>query len=261
MKQNSSYRFVQTSNATAAAPVGASFPLEHSESTMDELASDSLSHGTQPAGAALIVEDHPLYRDALIRLLCTIVGDSGVVAASSAEEGLRSVANIPDLRLVLLDVGLPGLSGTEAVMAFRRQCPSAMVVVVSASEDRRDVTSAFRAGAHAFVSKAVSTEVLASAVRRILAGAVPKPEWIVSSDTSQLLDSAVPSLTPRQREILTLLSQGHTNKEIGLRLDLAEVTVKLHVSSIFRALGVTNRTQAVLEARRLALCQMQTSES
>jgi DNA-binding NarL/FixJ family response regulator len=204
-------------------------------------------------GSALIVEDHPLYRDALMQLARALFGDANAVAASSAEEGLRCAASSLDLRLVLLDPGLPGLNGSEAIAAFRRQYPGAAVIVVSASEDRREAMSALHAGARAFVSKAVSSEVLASAIQRVLSGEMATAEWITptASEAAGTPPSAL--LTPRQNEILALLARGHSNKEICLRLELAEVTVKMHVSSIFRTLGVANRTQAVLMARQLGL--------
>jgi two-component system, NarL family, nitrate/nitrite response regulator NarL len=126
-------------------------------------------------------------------------------------------------------------------------------VAVSASEDRRDATAALRAGARIFVSKSVSTDTLGHLLQRVLAGEVDKPEWITPLGTKSLEDETTLLLTPRQREILSLLAQGHSIKEIGLRLGLAEIAVKMHVSTIFRALNVANRTQAVLVARRLGL--------
>jgi two-component system, NarL family, nitrate/nitrite response regulator NarL len=208
---------------------------------------------SQMSVAALIVEDHPLYRDALTHLLRQIFGASAVAAAASAEEGLRLAEASPGIVLILLDPGLPGINGVEAVAAFRRACPDASLVAVSASEDRRDASAALRAGAIAFVSKAVSTEVMSDLVRRVRAGELHEPAWITTSGPGALHENAGGDLTPRQREILVLLCQGHPNKEIGLRLGLAEVTVKMHVSSVFRVLGVANRTQAVLAARRLGL--------
>jgi DNA-binding NarL/FixJ family response regulator len=127
------------------------------------------------------------------------------------------------------------------------------LVAVSASEDRRDAMAAFRAGALAFVSKAASTDTLADVLRRACGGELKAPAWVTPAGFTPLAEAPMPELTPRQLEILALLCQGHPNKEIGLRLGLAEVTVKMHVSSVFRALGVANRTQAVLAARRLGL--------
>jgi DNA-binding NarL/FixJ family response regulator len=204
-------------------------------------------------GAALVVEDHPLYRDALSHVLRQIFGAEGVHTASTAEEGLRVAASLAELRLVLLDPGLPGLQGCEAISAFRRALPQVAVIAISASDDRREAASALRCGALAFVSKAASTEVVSELVRRVVAGELKDPVWISSTGAEGAYEEPVGDLTPRQLEILALLCHGHPNKEIGLRLGLAEVTVKMHVSAVFKVLGVANRTQAVLEARRRGL--------
>jgi DNA-binding NarL/FixJ family response regulator len=206
-----------------------------------------------PPRTALIVEDHPLYRGALVDLLRTVPDGPESIAVASAEEGLRLAGALPGLCLVLLDFNLPGLNGIEALNAFRRKRTGIPVVLVSASEDRQQASAALRAGARAFVSKAVAPEVLVDVVHRLLDGRALVPEWITPDGAQTLLEDAPVALTPRQREIAQMLSQGHSNKEIGLRLGLAEITVKVHVSALFRALGVVNRTQAVLAMRRLGL--------
>jgi DNA-binding NarL/FixJ family response regulator len=203
------------------------------------------------SGSALIIDDHPLYRDALTQLLRTMLPESSVKAASSAEEGLRLADTLPNLRLVLLDFALPGMSGTEATAVLLRKYPSVSIIAVSASEERRDATAALRAGAKQFISKAVPTEVLADAIQGALAGDFSGPEWLTPTHSGAIEPGEHSQLTPRQLEVLAQLHL--PNKEIGLRLGLAEVTVKMHVSSIFRALNVANRTQAMQAARRLAL--------
>ena len=206
--------------------------------------------------SALIIDDHPLYRDALTQLLGTMLGELNVKAASSAEEGLRLAAQLGDVRLVLLDFNLPGMSGTEAIDAVLGRFPDADIVAVSASEDRLDATSALRAGAKLFISKAVDTDVMADAIRRTLAGDHrTERQWITPAGAGVLDADDNSPLTPRQLEILSLLHL--PNKEIGLRLGVAEVTVKMHVSSVFRVLGVANRTQAMQAARRLSLGEKQ----
>lgn len=201
----------------------------------------------------LIIEDHPLYRDALIHLMQEIVGKSETVATNSAENGLRLAETLPNLALILLDLGLPGLNGIEAIIAFHRKMPLIPIIVVSASENRQEVTAALREGAIAFVSKAVSAEIMTEIVRRTLSGAFTQPEWITVNGKNTIQDELWPKLTVRQHETLVLLSQGHSNKEIALRLGISEITIKIHVSALFKALNVVNRTQAVLEARRLGL--------
>jgi DNA-binding NarL/FixJ family response regulator len=208
--------------------------------------------GSLKHARALIVEDHPLYRNALISLLQPAFGEAGIQAAPTAEEGLRLAAATPDLRIILLDPGLPQMNGVEAVAAFARACPGALIIAVSASDDRREVDAALRAGALAFVSKAVAPEVLSRVIADALAGR-GLGRWITAEGEQVLGEAQLPGLSPRQREVLTLLCQGHSNKEIGLRLSLAEITVKMHVTQIFRALDVASRTQAVRAARRIGL--------
>ena len=204
--------------------------------------------------SVLIIEDHPLFRGALVQIMQALVGEKKIVAVSSAEEGLMLVNTFADLALILLDPGLPGLNGVEAIIALRQRCPLVPIIVVSASEDRIEATAALRAGARVFISKAAPTEVIFDVAQRLLAGIVCEPEWITPKGKMHIDATSEVKLTPRQQEILTMLSQGYANKEIGLRLNLAEITVKIHVSGVFKALDVVNRTQAVLAGRRMGLC-------
>lgn len=208
---------------------------------------------------ALILEDHPLYRGALIQLLQSVVGEGGSVAVSSAEAGLRLLEGWADLKLIVMDMGLPGLSGVEAIRAFSLARPAVPIMVVSASEDRQEANAALRAGAKVFLSKAVSTETIAAVASQVLSGVAIEDEWITASGTQSMRPVDGMALTPRQQETLLLLSSGHSNKEIGLRLGLSENTVKVYVSAVFRALGVVNRTQAVLAARRMGLCAQESA--
>lgn len=208
--------------------------------------------------SALIIDDHPLYRDALTQLLGAMLGETSVKAAGCGEEALKFASSMPDLRLVLMDFNLPGISGTEAIEAVLSRFPYVDIVAVSASEDRLDATSALRAGAKLFISKAVNTDVMAEAIRRVIAGDSPaEQQWITPTGAGVLETDESSPLTPRQLEILSLLHL--PNKEIGLRLGVAEVTVKMHVSSVFRVLGVANRTQAMQAARRLSLREKQSA--
>jgi two-component system, NarL family, nitrate/nitrite response regulator NarL len=195
---------------------------------------------------ALVVDDHPLYRAALATLVRSLFGSDAVHEAGTAEFAL-AVRTTPDL--VLLDFRLPALNGAEAVKVFRQRFPSALVIVISASEDRREAQAAMRAGARAFVHKTESMEAIASVIRQVFEGATIEPRWEVGDPQTSLASG----LTSRQLEILGMLCEGISNKEIALRLGLAVITVKMHVSAIFRALGVVNRTQAALAARRLGL--------
>jgi two-component system nitrate/nitrite response regulator NarL len=239
-------------------------------------------------GSALIINGHPLYRDALAQLLSPMLGGGGVRAAVSADEGLRVAHEIADLRLVILDASLiasrigagPGYgsamsavvgsrnglataggssragadaasgSMTSFICALGTACPDADIIVISASDERLDAMSALRAGAKRVISKAVSTQVLADTIHRALRGDFTGPRWITRSATGLVAPGQASLLTPRQLEVVTLLHL--SNKEIGLRLGVTEITVKTHVSQLFRVLGVANRTQAVQALRRLS---------
>jgi DNA-binding NarL/FixJ family response regulator len=204
----------------------------------------------------LIVEDHPLYRDALTRLLLPLVGSGQVRAVGSVEEGLFAVDSLPELGMVLLDMDLPGMSGMEALAILAAKCPDVPVFVVSGSEDRRKVTQALRSGARAFISKDIAAESMLDILRALLISPIDPPQWITAHGVSNHYDtsisSAISTMTSRQKEVLALLSKGLTNKDIAYRLNIADITVKVHLSAVFRKLGVVNRTQAVVEARRIA---------
>jgi two-component system nitrate/nitrite response regulator NarL len=190
----------------------------------------------------LVVDDHPLFRDSVVQMLRTVLIGAELRDAANAETGLRIGSGWADV--ILLDLTLPGMSGAEAVAAFRRACPDAKLFVLTASEDHRDVQATLRAGADAYFSKAMPPDQLCQAVLRAIDG-----ECVVVARGGGA--GALPlEFSPRQREILELLCQGLSNKEIALRLDIADTTVKTHVSAIFIGLGVVNRTQAVLAARR-----------
>jgi DNA-binding NarL/FixJ family response regulator len=198
----------------------------------------------------LVVDDHPLFCKALVGLLREMAGCREVIAAGSAEEGLARLRGArPDL--ILLDLGLPGVAGVDAITLFRRACP-AEIVVVSASEHRQTVDAALRAGASAVVSKSLSLETLQDILRDVLAGVPTEARWIRAAG-SLALSGPAQELTARQQEIAVLLLEGHANKEIAARLGVAEITVKTHLTAMFRALGVVNRTQAVGAIRRLGL--------
>jgi DNA-binding NarL/FixJ family response regulator len=207
----------------------------------------------------LVVDDHPLFRKALVSLVEETQGCRGVMAAASAEEGLQKVRE-NKVDLILLDLGLPGAAGVDAIGLFRRAC-DANIVVVSASEHRQEVAAVTRAGACAVVSKSVSMETLRDIVQRALSNSLPEQKWVRPVGSLSLGDEAGRGLTVRQQEIATLLMEGHSNKEIGMRLGLAEITVKTHLTAIFRLLGVVNRTQAVVAIRRLGLDYGSSAES
>jgi len=182
----------------------------------------------------LIADDHPLYCDALRAVVPQACPGADISEAGSQEEVLDAVSTPVPFDLVLLDLYLPGAVGLSCLHALKRAAPTTPIVVVSAVGDPKIMQEAIMCGASAFIPKSAPGQVLINALRVIIAAAPAHGE-----------------LTLRQRRVLELLSTGLSNKRIARELDISEITVKAHVSAIFRKLGVANRMQASLEARRL----------
>ena len=216
----------------------------------------------------LVIDDHPLVQEGVVAALDSIRQDIRVISAHNAEEGLAAAAANPDLDLVLLDLALPGMSGLAVINRLRQRFPSLPVVVLSAMEDAGSVRQAVDAGAVGFVPKSAPTRVLIEVLQQVLTGnvAIPTPVSQAGVGDGQACDSSstcassgirlepnVAPLTVRQMEVLSGVCQGKTNKQIAMELGLSEKTVKAHVTAIFKVLGVANRTQAVLVARRVGV--------
>jgi DNA-binding NarL/FixJ family response regulator len=206
------------------------------------------AHGAPPR--VLIADDHPLYCDALRAVVPQACPGAEIDEAASQEEVLAAVAGKPSFDLVLLDLNLPGAAGLSCLHALRKAVPTTPIVVISAVGDPKVMQDAIMSGASAFIPKSAPSQVLINALKVILAGGTYMPTGVVAALRNA--DSAAHAeLTLRQRRVLELLSTGLSNKGIARELDISEITVKAHVSAIFRKLGVTNRMQAGLEARRL----------
>jgi two-component system, NarL family, nitrate/nitrite response regulator NarL len=214
----------------------------------------------------LVIDDHPLVQEGVSAALESLADGVTVMAARDAEQGLSLAAENPDLDLVLLDLALPGMSGFNLIGKLHEDLPSLPVVVLSALEEPENVRHAINAGAMGFVPKSAATKVLIEVLQQVLEGNVTVPLALQSSGppVSHALPGAtggpesggepdVALLTLRQLEVLSRVCQGKTNKQIATELGLSEKTVKAHVTAIFKVLGVVNRTQAVLVARRVGM--------
>lgn len=211
----------------------------------------------------LVIDDHPLVQEGVAAALEALGHDVDVIAAADSEQGLAAAAANPDIDLVLLDLALPGMSGLGVISALHQRLPSLPVVVLSALEDPENIRNAISAGAMGFVPKSAQTRVLIEALQQVLEGNVSVPSTLGSAPNLATGGAAtgpgtggepdVALLTLRQLEVLSRLCQGKTNKQIATELGLSEKTVKAHVTAIFKVLGVVNRTQAVLVARRIGM--------
>lgn len=213
--------------------------------------------------AVLIADDHPLFRDALKLAVAQAVPGAQIVEADSVHTLFAALDAHPDPELLLLDLNMPGAQGFNALVQARANFPTVPIVVISAREDRRIMQRAIGHGAAAFVPKSASIDLIVAALRAVLGG----DTWLPASATNnsgeptpldqQEVDATarLATLTPQQFRVLSMLSSGLLNKQIAAELDVSEATVKAHVSAVMQKLGVSNRTQAVLLAQRLALDQ------
>jgi DNA-binding NarL/FixJ family response regulator len=217
-----------------------------------------------PDVRALVVDDHPLIQEAVSNVLRRLEPQVVIDVAGDCERGLDLAADGPEPDLLLLDLNLPGLSGIPALKLWRTRYPGIPVVVLSAATDQQTVLAAIGAGAAGFIPKSSSNEVMLNALRLVLGGGKYLPPEVLSRSTGDVATSPRArhgttlsietfGLSARQAEVLKLIARGASNKVICRELGLAERTVKAHVTAIFRALKVTNRTQAAIEASKLGL--------
>lgn len=225
-----------------------------------------------PVLRCLIVDDHPMMREAMSGLLREVEPGAALTTAGTLAEARAAVAAVP-FDALIVDLQLPDGDGATLVAEFRQRWSGSPILVLTASEDHAEVRRLMAAGATGFAPKSSGYATLSAAVRLVLAGqtylppllldALPPPAARPGSAPSPVAPAgAMPppaapaglaTLTPRQMEVLRLLGEGLPNKVISRDLGLAERTTKVHVGAIFRALGVTNRTQAVIAARAAGL--------
>lgn len=208
----------------------------------------------------LIVDDHALFRRGLTALLAQDARFLVIGEAGDASEAQRRAAELqPDI--ILLDNHMPGVRGVSALADLREAAPHAGVLMLTVSEDERDLVLALRAGARGYLLKTVDPAVLASAIERAMRGeSTVSPEMTGKLvNAFQALDPAgaaavepdpdpIHSLSPREREIVAHIARGASNKEIARALEIAETTVKIHVQHVLRKLGLISRVQVAVYA-------------
>jgi len=197
----------------------------------------------------LIIDDHPVYRDALREKLSHVFSGDGieVAVASNANDGLSLLEQSSHQWIVLLDVQMPGLSGLAGIKVFKNIPNVEHVVSISGLDVNSWEPKTASAGASLFLSKDSTADFIILKLKPLLAF---DPDYVA---TDVNLEPKEFRLTQRQLEVLDLIAQGHPNKVIADYLDISEQTVKIHINQIFRELKVFNRTQAVLKAQKFLL--------
>lgn len=202
-----------------------------------------------PSITLLLVDDHFVVRSGLVASL-ELEDDLKVVG--QADRGEEAAALFAKLKpnVVLMDVQLPGITGIEATAVLMREHPAARVLIFSTFARDEEIQAALRAGALGYLKKSSSRDDLLKAIRAVSRGEQSLPPDIAQRLKDRQLE---PEITPREREILTLITRGNANKEIAANLGISEDTVKQHVSRILVKLKVNDRAQATAEAIRRGL--------
>jgi DNA-binding NarL/FixJ family response regulator len=208
----------------------------------------------------LVCDDHAIFRSGLLTALSEIPREVELLEAADAVSALEAV-QAGGIDLVLLDLQMPGMDGWQALRRLRQDNPGLAVVIVSASEEAADVRAALDSGASGFIPKSSTAPLLRAALEVVLSGGVYVPSLLVDESEGAIPVDSEPErrrerasqLTPRQREVLILMSRGLSNREIGEALGIAPGTVKTHLSALFEILDVSNRTEATLVMGELDL--------
>ncbi|WP_372610610.1 response regulator [Halomonas sp.] len=213
----------------------------------------------------LIADDHPLFRDAIAAVIEAGLPGSRLLQAGSLAGALRQAEACEALDLLLLDLGLPDAEGLSGLQALREALPWLPVIIVSAEQERHTILEAIDLGAVGYIPKSTPREALLAALTRILDGQVYLPPDIMRRPPARPAPEAAPDdalaarlgkLTDKQLEVLACLARGASNKIIARELEIAETTVKTHVSAILRKLGVASRMQAIVLAGQADLATL-----
>ena len=209
----------------------------------------------------LIADDHSIVTKALEMLLKDYDGqDNTVFTANNKDDALALAQEYGETAdLMILDLSMPGVEGTSLMEAIVAAQPTLKILVMSGLSDQQSIIKVLQMGAAGFIPKSLDAELLTSAIRFVLAGGVYIPVKLLTQAQKTGLLTATPEkstqegtvrLTDRQKDVLALLAKGAPIKRICKELDLSEGTVKTHVTAIYRAFGASNRTEALIAARR-----------
>ncbi len=206
---------------------------------------------TVPNRKILLVDDHPLYHEGLASALLHAGGGLALVSSETIAQGLACAASDPDIELVLLDLMLPGSSGLDAITRFGVAQPLLPRVLVSGRLDAGVIETARRLGASGFIAKSWPLARIVASIEGVLAGGVD----FSMLDELPSAEKSATELSQRQCAVLDILARGKSNKEMARSLQIAERTVRAHLTGLFQALGASSRVQALLQAQRLGLIE------
>ena len=197
------------------------------------------------AHTLLLVDDHPLFRSGFASLAAVAWPDRPLLTAPDSDTALALITQRRDIAAAIIDIQLPGRDGFETAIAMAAIAPAVPRILISGREDAAARLRARDCGASALIAKSSPAATIVAVVEAVLAG----QDGFAGHDDA----TALPHLSPRQTEVLSLLAAGHSNQQICAAMGIAERTVRAHLTEIFDALGVASRVQAILQAQRLGL--------
>lgn len=209
----------------------------------------------------LIADDHPLFRDAIKSIIVESFSGYELLETSNLDDAIALVDDNPDTDLILLDLNMPGMDGLTGIVKMRNHAPEIPLGIISAEEDKSIVLQAAGYGAVGFIPKSTTRETITRAIEQILAGQVYLPADIIRSNPGESVANtskqfeidmkSISYLTRKQLQVFEQMAKGNSNKQIAYDMNIAETTVKAHVSAILHKLKVKNRIQAVLCASNI----------
>lgn len=204
----------------------------------------------------LIADDHALFRDGLALRLEEIVPDAVILQASGYSQVFKILNTESQIDVLLLDVEMQDMPWLESLKQIHAMAPKMKIIVVSASEDSRTIRTILATGVKGYIPKRSEVKVFNNALRLIIEGGNYVPPNLLENAPINALSSrniGIKTLTTRQSQVLDLIAQGKSNKQIAYDMGVSESTVKLHINALLRSLHVSNRTQAVITAQKIGL--------
>jgi DNA-binding NarL/FixJ family response regulator len=213
----------------------------------------------------LIADDHPLFREAIKSIITEKFTGYTLLETSTLNEAIELVDEVPDIDLILLDLNMPGMDGLTGIVKMRNQAPEIPLGIISAEEEKSVVLQTIGYGAVGFIPKSSTRDIIEQAIGQILDGQVYMPADIIRNNSAQATERSTPQsdvdlknlsyLTRKQLQVYEQMAKGKSNKQIAYDMNIAETTVKAHVSAILHKLKVKNRIQAVLCASNVDFSQ------
>lgn len=204
----------------------------------------------------LITDEQSLFRDGLSLRLKQINQDTTILQSSNLSEMQKTISKEPDIDILILDIDLAGLEVAEIINKIKNISPNIKIIAISSSEDIRNIKKILSFDVKGYIPKRSDSNILSGALKLILDGGTYIPPVMLDNKADKGLQNVFPlkkNLTTRQSQVLDLIAQGKSNKQIAYDMGVSEATVKLHINALLRSLKVNNRTQAVITAQKMGL--------